>query len=520
MYRQRGRTHTVALGAVAVMAAGVVALLAGLSGQLGGMALAAEFAVALTASGGVLLGAAGQRVLAARRHRPQALAAARLREMAEGVHGIEALFDRDGRLLWVSPSIARLVGWAPADLVGQPEVLARVIEPLDYPYCKQILQQVLADGQARDAELRLLGADGAVRWVATHWRRQTSGDGVPEGVRMSAEDIQARKETEYKLLETVAEMRRSDALREHYLSRSNDERMRLAALLNVIRLGILFMDRDHRVLYFNRAMLDIWGFPAHENLIGMRDAALQQHVAPLLVDAEGYFVALRETLARRDDVGDMHEVRFRDGRIVTDRSAVVEDGHGRGIGRVWIYEDITEQRKTAEQLVAMAERDPLTNLFNRRRFHEELQRFLFDTDRSGHATGLIVIDLDGFKPINDDFGHQAGDEVLVTLARQVGGVIRRNEIFFRMGGDEFCVLVPLADARGLGELAQRIVDTIAALPLSFDGRAAHLTASLGTALYPGDAGDGEHLLAAADKAMYAAKSAGGNRFVAANALRH
>lgn len=437
-----------------------------------------------------------------------------LRQIAEGVHGVEALFDLSGTLRWISPSIEGVTGCTPAECVQAVDAIELLVHESDRGYCRVVAQRVAAHGTPETFEMRLKDRDGVVCWVSCHWQRMVR-DGEAVGLRMSAENVQARKETEYKLLEAVAELRRSHALREHYLARSNDERMRLTALLNVIRLGILFMDRDHRVLYYNRAMLDIWGFAADENLIGIRDVVLQSRVAALLEAPEVYFRSIQQVLAD-DERERSREIRFKDGRIVTDASAVVEGGVGsRGIGRVWIYEDVTEQRRTAERLVQLAERDPLTDLFNRRRFHEELDRLLADASRRNYEIGLLMFDLDGFKPINDQFGHQAGDEVLVTMSQEVGGIIRRNETFFRLGGDEFAVLVPDAHEDALLELARRIVEGVAGLAFRFDGQAASLTASLGIALYPRHADATEGLVAAADDAMYRSKSSGRNRWTIA-----
>jgi diguanylate cyclase (GGDEF)-like protein len=144
-----------------------------------------------------------------------------------------------------------------------------------------------------------------------------------------------------------------------------------------------------------------------------------------------------------------------------------------------VFEDVTEQLRVAEQLMCLAERDPLTNLYNRRRFHEELERMLADARRHGESVGLLAIDLDGFKPVNDLYGHQAGDEVLIGLANAVGAVVRRNEMFFRMGGDEFAILVPIATAQGLSELACVCVYRQPALRLL--GESVAVTASIGIA---------------------------------------
>jgi len=396
-----------------------------------------------------------------------------------------------------------------------PDVVELLVHPNDRDYARGLARNAMAGASGREQELRLRHRYRGEVWVLCHWRPFLGAEGRQEGVRLSIEDIQARKEAEYKALETVAELRRAQALSEHYLARSAEERSRMAALLNVIRLGILFMDRDNRVQYYNRALLEVWGRP-EENLLGMRDVVLQSKVARLLAAPEPYLQHISQVVAGTR-VSEPFEIELADGRIITDVSTVVEGAEGRpAIGRVWIYEDVTEARRAARQLVEMAERDPLTNLHNRRRFHEELERELAEASRRGVEVGLVLLDLDGFKPINDRYGHQAGDEVLVTLARELGRVVRRNEMFFRLGGDEFAILAPEATEEGLEELARRVLEHTAALRFSFvKDEEARVTASLGLALCPSHACDGERLVAAADAAMYQAKEAGRNRWCVA-----
>jgi diguanylate cyclase len=436
-----------------------------------------------------------------------------LREVAEGVHGIEALFDHEVRLRWISPSIERVTGCSPADCLAAPDLIELLVHESDRNYCRGLIARVMADGLAQDFELRLVCKDGRVIWVASHWRRVVGGEGRSCALRLSAEDIQSRKETEYKLLETVAELRRAQALREHYLLRSNDERQRLAALLNLIRLGILFMDHDGRVLYYNRAMLEIWRYPLDANLIGTRERVLQETVASQLADPQAYFAHIVDVISSHQRLSDTYTFEFADGRVATDRSAVVEGTEsGHGIGRVWIYEDVTEAHRISARLVELAEHDALTGLYNRRRFHEELDRMLADAVRRDGEVGLLALDLDGFKPINDAFGHQAGDEVLVRMAESVRRIVRRNEMFFRVGGDEFALLVPDADAEALAELATRLVEAVASLQFEFASRPVGVTASVGIARFPVNAADAEALIGAADEAMYRSKNEGRNRW--------
>lgn len=437
-----------------------------------------------------------------------------LHRIAESVHGIEALFDDECRLSWISPSIVRVTGLTPADCLAADDFFALLIHESDQAHSRRMAAQVLEDGQPQDFELRFQRRDREVAWVACHWRRVGPEKDGKWRLRLSAEDIQARKEAEYKLLETVAELRRAQALREHYLARSNDERQRLSALLNLIRLGILFIDQNGRVLYYNRAIIDIWGEqPANENLIGTRECVLQETVRPLLHDPEAYFAHLDEVMRSGNPVSDQYEFSLIDGRILTERCALVEGSQeGHPIGRVWVFEDVTEARRTSARLVELAERDPLTDLYNRRRFHEELERMLAEGERRGTTVGLLSLDLDGFKPVNDVFGHQAGDEVLVGIARRVSAIVRRHEMFFRIGGDEFAMLVPDTDANAVAELAHRLVDAVAGLSFEFEGQSVGVTASIGIALYPGNGGDGEALIAAADEAMYRSKADGRNRW--------
>ena len=145
---------------------------------------------------------------------------------------------------------------------------------------------------------------------------------------------------------------------------------------------------------------------------------------------------------------------------------------------------------------------------------------LADGQRRSEGVGLLAIDLDGFKPVNDRFGHQAGDEVLVQLATAVGAVVRRNEMFFRMGGDEFAILVPSATALQLAELARRVTGCVAGLRFNFGDETVAVTASLGIAFSPQQGGGPEGLVGAADRAMYVAKTQGGNRWAFAPAEGH
>lgn len=430
-------------------------------------------------------------------------------EAAGADRGIEGWVSPEGQLFWGNEAIEHATGYAVDELLSG-DFIALLVYERDRRYCHDQVRQALESGMPAEFELRVVAKDGATIWMLGRWQPICNEAGRMLGLRVTLSDIQARKEAEYKLLESVAALRRAQALSEHYLRRSNEERSRLSALLDVVRVGILFMDVDHRVVYCNRAFYDIWGQAAEDSFVGVRDVVLQQRVMGLIAEPEAYRDHLAEVLSHRDP-SDPFEIQFSDGRVVTDFSRVVPGPDGaRPIGRIWVFEDVTESRRVAAQLMRLAERDPLTNIYNRRRFHEELERMLADGSRHGEDVGLLSIDLDGFKPVNDRFGHQAGDRVLIGLATGVAAVVRRNEMFFRMGGDEFAILVPSGTVLEITELARRVCACIAALRFECGTETVGVTASIGIAIGSGHDHDGEYLIGAADRAMYVAKAKGGN----------
>lgn len=435
-----------------------------------------------------------------------------MRQIAESCFGIEAILDSSGRLCWISPSIERVTGVSERACLAAEDLIGLLVHEPDRAYARTECDKVLA-GTTGYFEIRLEQRTGRVVWIACNWRSVRDTDGRLVAVRLSADDIQSRRDTELKQLEALADAQRARALSEHYLVRSKDERQRLSAVLNTIRLGILLIDTDRRVQYFNQNFLAMWGFDPGENLFGMRDATLFARCEPFFEDATAYRQHLADLLEpHRLDAP--FEYRLKDGRVLTESAAVImREGRDEAIGQLWILEDVTEIRRNADLLIGLAERDPLTGLYNRRRFEEDIERVLGEANRRGRQFGLLVFDLDGFKPINDTYGHQAGDQVLMRLAEEVGRVIRRHEMLFRLGGDEFAILVPDSESFSLEELARRVVESVAQTRFSFGGRSIALTVSVGLACYPQHADSVEALVAAADEAMYSAKAAGRNRWV-------
>ena len=437
---------------------------------------------------------------------------ARFHAIADYTYGLEAWFNPKGRLIWINRSVERITGYTPLECLLSSNLVDMLVFGKDRKSALEVALKALRGSTGDNFEVRLNHKDGSVIWTVINWQPINSPTGEYLGLRVSCDEIQNRKEAELKLLDTVVELRRAQALKEYYLTHSNEERSRLEALLNVMKIGVLFVDGNHRIIYINNACRDIWKLPHEENLTGLRDSGMIERTAHLRKDDAAYRKHIEEMLAG-EEVSGAFEIPMEDGRIVTDISALVPgDKPGQFIGRVWIYEDVTRQKQLEAQLIQLAERDPLTNLYNRRRFHEEIERIIADASRRKAHAGLLAIDLDGFKPINDEYGHQAGDEVLMKLAEEVGATVRRNEIFFRVGGDEFAILAPDADEEEMVGLARRVGGKISDMRFNFGGKEVQLTASLGIALYPMHAASSEEIIARADSAMYQAKLSGKNRW--------
>jgi diguanylate cyclase (GGDEF)-like protein len=171
-----------------------------------------------------------------------------------------------------------------------------------------------------------------------------------------------------------------------------------------------------------------------------------------------------------------------------------------------------------DRIKDMAMRDGLTGLYNRRAFDEQLRHALGREDRQQGRLGLVLLDIDHFKKLNDTFGHPAGDAVLRHTAHVVEQHLRRGDEAARFGGEEFALILPGTDEAGARRLAERVRGAVEKAQIVFEGARLSVTVSLGAAVWPTDGKDEETLLAAADRALYAAKQAGRNRVAAASGL--
>jgi Amt family ammonium transporter len=187
------------------------------------------------------------------------------------------------------------------------------------------------------------------------------------------------------------------------------------------------------------------------------------------------------------------------------------DDAGAFVGYRGTASDITQRLQSDLKIRYLAEHDSLTGLTNRSCFQSKLENILEQPGSSENRLAVMLLDLDDFKGINDTYGHETGDHVLIVVAQRLLSVTRECDNVARLGGDEFAVIVPFDDAGAIDRLCRRIIDEIGK-PIQFKGETLRSATSIGISIYPNDGQDSETLLRNADLALYEAKDAGRSTF--------
>ena len=271
--------------------------------------------------------------------------------------------------------------------------------------------------------------------------------------------------------------------------------------------GIWEIDAAARTSFVNPKMAAMLGYTIEE--------MLEQPLVSFM-DDEGRAMLERNIARRQQGIAERHEFKFlrKDGSEMWATLATnpIFDADGSYIGALALVSDITERKLSTELIWHQANYDALTALPNRNMFQDRLSQELKKARRDGLFLALLFIDLDQFKEINDRFGHEMGDALLVEAASRIAACVRASDTLARLGGDEFVVILPgLDNVTSAERVAQQIIATLNR-PFLLGGASGSVSASIGIALHPSDAGDPEHLLRNADQAMYAAKNGGRNRY--------
>jgi diguanylate cyclase (GGDEF)-like protein/PAS domain S-box-containing protein len=267
-------------------------------------------------------------------------------------------------------------------------------------------------------------------------------------------------------------------------------------------IGTGLLDQNGRWVLVNQALCDITGYTSDE-LIGRRFADIT-HPGDVRSDAG----RRRQLLAGEISAYQIEKRYFN--AVGETMSAIlsislVRDRTEQPLHFVVQIQDISERKRLEEHLRHLADHDPLTGLRNRRLFEHDLKLQIGRCQRYGEQAALMVIDLDGFKQVNDRHGHRVGDEALKAVARTLTRRLRATDLVARLGGDEFAVLLPHMDLEGTEIVAEDLVKVIEACSVDTGDVVVHLAGSVGFALLDERTAGDEAALVEADRAMYAAK---------------
>jgi diguanylate cyclase (GGDEF)-like protein/PAS domain S-box-containing protein len=267
-------------------------------------------------------------------------------------------------------------------------------------------------------------------------------------------------------------------------------------------IGMALFDTSGRYVRVNDALCHLLG-RRREDLIGRRDQELT-HPDDRQSDIDASWRILRGELDTWQT-----EKRFlhASGEVVwvIANLTFLRDQAGRPLSWLGQFQDITERRQREELLGHLAVHDELTGIANRRGLMQELSDRLVRARRYAESGAVLILDLDGFKDINDQHGHQAGDALLKTVAHALRERLRRSDFLARLGGDEFAVILPHADAGAAAAVAELLLAAVR------QAGCAPLSASCGISLYDSRADNVDAVLDAADHAMYQAKASGRNQ---------
>lgn len=281
-----------------------------------------------------------------------------------------------------------------------------------------------------------------------------------------------------------------------------------AAILESTTEGVILTDRSGVIRAINRAFTDITGY-SEEEALGKTTALLRSGRHPEEFYQE-MWQSISETGGWRGEIWN----RRKNGELYPEWLTIsaVKDDQGRVINYVGVFSDITQIKKSQEELEYQARHDMLTSLPNRISFRDRLTHSMQRARRGDTKVGLLFIDLDHFKNINDSLGHEVGDILLSEVAGRLKGSIREIDMVARLGGDEFAVIVEeLHDPEQAAYVASKLQQAISK-PFKIRGVDLRVNSSVGISIYPEDGEDAGALLRNADTAMYRAKESGRNMY--------
>jgi diguanylate cyclase (GGDEF)-like protein/PAS domain S-box-containing protein len=409
-----------------------------------------------------------------------------LRQVIDSIPTPMCYVDADARYRYVNDAFIEYIGRPASAIVGESvrSVLGDDRWQLMEPYLERVRQ-----GEALAVERLVRFANGKSRWMTVRLTPRIV-QGKYLGYYATTSDIHEQKVVEEKL-------RRAHTI--------------MSAHFDNTPLAVIEWDTDLRIVRWSGQADAIFGWSAADMLgrtfsgwrhVYEEDEPTAWRMILDLVEGRSRHATLRHRNYRKD--GSVIWVEW--------HSSALHDANGRVISILSLAQDVSSRIQAEERLQYMATHDGLTGLPNSVLLNDRLESALQRARRARRRVGVMFLDLDHFKDVNDTLGHRVGDGLLKELARRIRGALRESDLLARISGDEFVVVLEDLPDEGAPERVARMILEEVRRPFQVEGNEIHVSGSLGLALHPDDGADAETLLKNADAAMYHAKELGRNGF--------
>lgn len=447
----------------------------------------------------------------------------------ESISDVIYSIDTDFRILRVSPSVERVLGYKPEELVGRPFGEIKLLAPESLERAFSDVRHVLAGGRLAASEYEFIARDGTRKFGEVSGSPLFSQDGKVIAIISVARDITERKQAEDEIKRYTKQLEAlfnigstvSQTLNLEELLRNVQDKVLEVMGLNIGGIFLLNEPTKEMILRAHRGMSP--EFVCQLGVVNLEDGRFIGQVVksgkPLIVKdifvnprlSRGVMkkeniksfaavpIMAREKILGVMGVGSRTYREFPDWEVRM--LGAIANQIGMAIDNAQLYEHALE----------LAFTDGLTGLYNRRYLMEQIEREFIRAVRSKVSLSLIMFDLDGLKSINDRFGHHEGDVFLREVGRIIKVNTRASDVSARWGGDEFMLLAPETDSNSARKIAERIRVQVEQFRERIDGKGIGITISAGIVSYPTHASAVTELLMKADEAMYNAKRGGKNR---------
>lgn len=408
-------------------------------------------------------------------------------------HVMLAVTDRAGRIVHVNGLMCTTTGYSEAELLGK--TFRMVNSGYHSKEFFAEMWQAVSSGRVWNGEICNKAKNGSLYWVDTTIVPLFGARDRIEAYVSVRYEITRKKAAEAALLEEVERRRKAETL--------------LVDVIETVPDGIAAFDPDDKLVLFNQAYKQCFPRSAEAIHIGsdfetILKTGLESGEYKLPKNSpEARDAWLRSRLRAHRNPGRKLVQSLSDGRWIQIQERQSLSGH-----IVGTRTDITELKRSEAAIKFHAEHDPLTGLLNRSVLGARLSEAVSGAIRSGQMGALLVLDLDGFKAINDTMGHSAGDGLLNAVATRLNDTLRRSDTIVRLGGDEFAIILPnVNDIQTVAKVTEKLLAAVSQ-PLTIQRRAVTPNMSVGISLFPRDGRKSEVLLKNADIALYQAKASG------------